>query len=60
MRCLDIVRVVVSPRSSHSFRIPVVRDDIVVIGEVFLADGAYAALLDNLSIQKFPHLGRGP
>ena len=49
---------VVSPRSSHSFRIFVVRDDVVVIREVFVADGAYPALLDNLSVQKFPHLGR--
>jgi len=41
---------VVSPGAAHSFRFSVVRDDIVVIGEVFVADGAYAALLDNLSI----------
>jgi hypothetical protein len=49
---------VVSPRAAHSLRFPVVWYDIVVIGEVFVADGAYASLLDNLSIQKFPHLGR--
>jgi hypothetical protein len=59
MRCLDIVWMVVSPRSSHTFRILVVRDDVVVIREVFVADGAYATLLDNLSVQQFPHLGRG-
>jgi hypothetical protein len=34
---------------SHSFRVLVVRDDIVVIREVFVADGAYSALLENLS-----------
>jgi hypothetical protein len=58
MRCLDIVRVIITPRSSHPFRIFVVRDHVVVIREVFVADGAYPALLDNLSVQKFPHLGR--
>ena len=56
--CLDIVRMIISPRSSHTFRIPVVRHDIVVICEVFVADGADPALLDNLSVQKFPHFGR--
>ena len=54
---LDIVWVVIPPCSAHSFRIPVVRDDVVVIREVFVADSAYPALLDNLSVQKFPHLG---
>ncbi len=58
MRCLDVVRMVISPRSAHSFRVFVVRDDVVVIRKVFVADGAYSALLDNLSVQKFPHLGR--
>ncbi len=35
-----------------------VGDDVVVIREVFVADGAYPALLDNLSVQQFSHLGR--
>jgi len=48
---------VVSPRAAHSFRFSVVRDDIVVIRKVFVADGADPALLDNLSVQKFPHFG---
>jgi len=48
---------VVSPRATHSFRFSVVRYDIVVICEVFLADGADPALLDNLSVQKFPYFG---
>jgi hypothetical protein len=38
----------------------VVRDHVVVIREVFVADSAYPALLDNLTVQKLPHLGRGP
>jgi hypothetical protein len=56
---LDIVRMVIPPCSSHSFRILVVRDDVVVIREVLVADGAYPALLEDLSVQKFSHLGRG-
>jgi hypothetical protein len=50
MCCLDIVRMVIPPRSSHSFRVLVVRYHIVVIREVFVADGAYPALLENLSV----------
>ena len=50
MCCLDIVWMIIPPCSSHSFRILVVRDDVVVIREVFVADGAYSALLENLSI----------
>ena len=38
---------IISPRSSHSFRILVVRDDVVVIREFFVADGAYPGLLDE-------------
>src|SRR5271154_7141857 len=60
MCCLDIIWMVVPPRSSHSFRVLVVRDDVVIVREVFVADGAYPALLDNLSVQKLPHFGAGP
>jgi len=51
---------VIAPRASNPFRILVVRDDVVVVREVFVANGAYPAMLDNLSVQKLPHLGRGP
>ena len=49
---------IIPPRSSHSFRVLVVRDDIVVIGKVFVADCAYASLFSNLSVQLLSHLGR--
>src|ERR1700722_17338175 len=58
MCCLDIVWVVISPGSSHSFRIPVVGDHIVIIRELFVTDGAFSVLLDNLPIQQFPHFSR--
>ena len=42
---------IVSPGSAHAFRVLVVRDDIVVIREFLVADGANAGLLSNLAIQ---------
>jgi hypothetical protein len=48
MGCLNIVRMVVSPRSSHPFGIPVVRYDVVVICELFVTDSAFPVLLDDL------------
>ena len=58
MCCPDIVRVVIPPRTTHSFRILVVRGHVVVVRKVLVADSAYPTLLDNLSVQKFPHFGR--
>jgi hypothetical protein len=57
MRCSDIVWVVVSARPSHTLGIPVVWHDIVVVCELFVADCAFPVLLDNLSVQQFPHFG---
>ena len=51
MHCLDIVRVIVSPRSTDSLRILVVRNDVVVVRELLVADCANAALLPNLAVQ---------
>jgi hypothetical protein len=51
MRGLDVVRMVVSPRSSHAFGILVVRNNVVVVSEFFVAEYAYACLLSNLAIQ---------
>lgn len=60
MRCLDIVWVIIPPGSSHPFGMPMVWDDVVVIGELFLADGAFPVLLDNLPVEKSPHFSRRP
>jgi len=59
MHGLDIVRMIVSPRSSHAFGINVVGHDVVVVGEGFLADGALSALFEDLAIEQLPHLRVG-
>jgi hypothetical protein len=51
---------IVSPRPSHPFGISVVRHNVAVICELFVADCTYPVLLDNLPIQQFPHLSWGP
>lgn len=58
MCCLDVVRVIIPPRSAHSFRILVVRNDVVVVRELFVTDCAYPSLLSDLTVQQLPHLGR--
>jgi hypothetical protein len=55
---LDVLRMIVSPCASHSFGIPVVGDDVVVVRELFETKSSLSVLLDNLAIQEFPHLGR--
>ena len=58
MCCLDIIGVVVSPRSSHPFGILVVWYHIVIVGEWFEANRAYPFLLDNLPLEQFSHFSR--
>ena len=59
MSCLNIVWVVIPPRSAHSFRIPVVWNHIVIVCELFVADGTLLILLDNLAVQELSHLSGG-
>ena len=54
---LDIVGMIVSPRSSHSSRIDVVRHNIGVVGEPSSAKYTDTILRCNLSVHQFPHLG---
>ena len=55
---LDIVRMIVSPRSTHSLWIPMVRDDVVIVRELLMADRADARLFTDLPVQQLSHLGR--
>jgi hypothetical protein len=41
---LDIVRVIVSLRSTHSFEIPMVRDHVVIVRKLIAADRAGSSL----------------
>ena len=56
MGCLDIVRMVVSPRSSHTLGILVVGHHVGIVRELFVADRTLLVLFDNLAVQQFPHL----
>jgi len=59
MCCLDIVRMIVSPRTAHAFGVFfVIRNNIVVIREFEMTDRAYATLLPNLPVQQLPHVCR--
>jgi len=56
MNCLDVLKVVVSPSSSHAFGFDMVGDDLAVIGERLVADCAFPVLLHDFSVQQLPHL----
>ena len=47
---------VVPPRSPHAAGTDVDGHNVAVIGEPFLAEGAFALLGDDLSVEEFPHL----
>jgi hypothetical protein len=48
---LDIVWVIVSEGSSHAFRILMVRHHVVVVRELFLANGTYSVLLGDFAFK---------
>jgi hypothetical protein len=56
---LDIVRMIVSPRSSHTLGVYVIGHDVVVIGECFFADAAHPVLRCDLAIEQLSHLSVG-
>jgi len=57
---LDIVRMIVPPGPSHSFGVLMVWHNVVVVGELFVTDGTFPVLLDDLPVEELPHLGRRP
>jgi hypothetical protein len=56
VHCLNVLRMVVSARSSHASRIDVVGHDVVIVGERHLADGTLPVLFNIFSIKELPHL----
>ena len=51
MHGLDVLRMVISPGSSHSFRVFVVRHDVAAVGKFMVANGALPGLLDDFSVE---------
>jgi hypothetical protein len=60
MNGLDVFRMVISPGSSHSFRVSVVRYDVAAVGKFMVADRTLPVLLGDLSVQQLSHLGWRP
>ena len=56
MRGLDVFRMVISPASSHTFRVSMVRNDFAAVAKFMVANGALARLLHDFPIEQFPHL----
>jgi hypothetical protein len=57
MHGLDVFRMVISPASSHTFWLSVVRYDVAAVGKFVLANGAFSCLLYDFSVQQLSHLG---
>jgi hypothetical protein len=55
MDSLDVLRMIVSPRSAHAAGMDVVGNDVAVVGELFMADTALAALGHNLLVHQLSH-----
>jgi hypothetical protein len=51
MNSLNVVQMVISPSSSHPFRVSVIRYDVAAVGKFMVANGALPALLDDFSVQ---------
>jgi hypothetical protein len=60
MHGLNILRMIISPGPSHSFRVSVVRYDIAAVVKFMAANGALPCLLHDFSVQQLPHLCRRP
>ena len=60
MCCLHIVGVIISPRRSHAFGLFMFGHNVVVIREGFVADCAFAVLLNDFAVHQLPHFGWRP
>jgi hypothetical protein len=59
VHCLDVLRMVISSRPSHSSRVNVVGHDVAIVRERHLADGALPVLFDDFAVEQLPHLCLG-
>jgi hypothetical protein len=60
MDCLDIFRMIISPSSTHSFRVPVVRYDVAAVSKFLVTDCAFFVLLHDFAINQLSHLSWRP
>jgi hypothetical protein len=56
---LNVIGMVVSLGSSHPSWVDVVGHDVVVVGELYMAECALPVLFDNLAVEQPPHLRVG-
>jgi hypothetical protein len=55
MDSLDVFRMVVSPRSSHSSRMDMVGHNVAIVGEPLIAESAEAILCNDLPVEELSH-----
>src|SRR6266404_7809548 len=58
MCCLDIVGMIVTPCSSHSLRLFMIRRNIAIVREFFMTNCTYTVLIRDLAVQQFAHFCR--
>jgi hypothetical protein len=56
---LNVIRMIVSPRSAHTAGMDMVGYDVAIVGEWFVTKGALATLGGNLPVEEFPHFPVG-
>ena len=59
VHCLNVLRMVVSSRSSHPSRVNMIGHDVAIVGERHLANSTLPVLLNYFSIEQFPHFRFG-
>ena len=60
MDCLNVLGMIISPRSSHPFGLDMVGHNLVVMRELLVANRAPPILLNDFSVKQFPHLSGLP
>ncbi len=59
VNCLNVLRMIVSPGSSHSSGMDMVGHNVAIVGEPLLAESAYPILQSNLPVEELPHFAVG-
>ncbi len=59
MNCLNVLRVIVPPRSSHATGTDVVGHNVSIVGEPLLAESTEPILCSDLPVEELPHFAVG-